>query len=309
MSETHGVRLVVAYDGTDFAGWQEQPEQRTVQGVLARAVAKMAGADVRVRGASRTDAGVHAVGQVAAFDSPRLIEAHGWRRGLNASLPDDLAVRDATSCAPGYDPRFDAVDKLYRYLVQVGQSRDPLLRARAWYVHPGLYAEKRRSARTAAEALDVETMRVAATKLVGTHDFKAFRGAGDERENTVRTLTRVELVPAYGGDATLLAVEVRGTAFMKNMVRILVGTLVEVGREPLGCHQNLRARVAFARGLGVDRGRGLGGGGHIPLLVTGSATVKAHPLAPACLTRGRRSAKGYGKTRILSTERAGNRFP
>jgi tRNA pseudouridine38-40 synthase len=230
MSEAHGVRLVVAYDGTDFAGWQEQPEQRTVQGVLARAVATMAGAEVRVRGASRTDAGVHALGQVAAFDSPRFIDPHGWQRGLNSALPDDVSVKAAAACAPGYEPRFDAVDKLYRYLVQVGQSRDPLMRARAWYLHPGLYAEKRRGAHTAEEALDLFTMREAALRLVGTHDFAAFRGAGDDRENTTRTLSEVELVPRFGGDATLLAIEVRGTAFMKNMVRILAGTLVEVGR-------------------------------------------------------------------------------
>ncbi len=229
----HGVRLLVAYDGTDFGGWQAQPNARTVQGELAQAVQRMTVHPVTVRGASRTDAGVHAMGQVAAFDSEKEIAPKSWSRGLNKYLPDDIAVFGAETVPEGYDPRFDAVDKLYRYVIQVGAAHDPLSRRRAWYVHPGLLTPARRRAERAQDAFDMALLEGAAAALVGTHDFRAFQAADDEREETVRTLTRVDLVPGWASDPRLLAVEVRGTAFLKNMVRILVGTLVEVGRERL----------------------------------------------------------------------------
>jgi tRNA pseudouridine38-40 synthase len=194
-----------------------------VQETLAEAIATMAGAPVEVRGASRTDAGVHALGQLAAFDTARDIPPDGWVKGLNAALPPDVAVRDATPCEPGYEPRFDAKDKLYRYVLYVGRTRDPLLRHRAWYVKPSLLPPPSR-------VLDLDAMRRAASALVGTHDFRAFRAADDERESTERTLVSVELVPGWAGDARQLAIEVRGTAFMKQMVRIITGTLVEIGR-------------------------------------------------------------------------------
>src|SRR5688572_25804129 len=124
-----GVRLVVAYDGTDFHGFQLQaPGLRSVQGVLEEAAERMAGQPVRIRGAGRTDAGVHALGQVVAFDSARAVSDRGWMLGLNTYLPDDVRVQRADACAPGYNPRFDAVAKHYRYLVQVGEAKDPTLR-------------------------------------------------------------------------------------------------------------------------------------------------------------------------------------
>ncbi len=227
----HGVRLVVAYDGTDFGGWQSQPNARTVQAELADAVQRMTVHPVTVRGASRTDAGVHAHGQVAAFDSEKDIDPEGWRKGLNKYLPPDIAVRRAEKVDEGYDPRFDAIDKLYRYVVQVDRSRDPLNRRRAWHVHPGLLAPGHRRAERVEDAFELSVLREAAAALVGTHDFRAFQAADDAREETTRSLSRVELIADWGGDPRLLAVEVRGNAFLKNMVRILVGTLVEIGRE------------------------------------------------------------------------------
>lgn len=211
------MRLIVAYDGSRFHGFQAQPGQRTVQGTLESSIASMAGHPVSARGAGRTDAGVHALGQVVAFDSDRLIAEVGWRRGLNTRLPDDLRVQDARACAVGYTPRFDAVGKTYRYVVQLGELQNPLLRHQVW--HLAKHAD-----------LDLTAMRTAASLLVGTHDYRAFRAADDQRENTTRTLWSIELIEGFAGDPSLLAVEVRGTAFMKNMVRILVGTLVDVGR-------------------------------------------------------------------------------
>lgn len=226
----HGVRLLLAYDGTAFAGWQYQPELRTVQGEVARAAARMTTHPVAIRGASRTDAGVHAEMQAAAFDSERLIAPDGWRKGLNKYLPEDISVRRADVVAEGYDPRYDAVNKLYRYVIEVGPARNPLRRHRAWHVHPGLLAAGHRMAETAVDAFDVEVMAEAAQAFVGTHDFRAFRAASDPRERTTRTLSQVEVIPAWANDPRLLAIEVRGTAFLKNMVRIIAGTLVEVGR-------------------------------------------------------------------------------
>lgn len=207
--------LVVAYDGTDFHGFQRQPGQRTVQGELERAASEMAGHPVSVRGAGRTDAGVHALGQVVAFDSARLISERGWMLGLNTKLPDDIRVQHARACAPGYHPRFDSVGKRYRYLLQLGEAKNPLLRHRAWQL--GKWR------------LDVARMREAARALIGTHDFRAFRAADDERENTVRSLWAIEITEGFGGDRSLIALEFHGNAFMKNMVRILTGTLVDVG--------------------------------------------------------------------------------
>lgn len=223
MTERPAILLTVAYDGTAFSGWARQPGQRTVQGTLEEAIASMNGAPVDVRGASRTDAGVHAMGQRAAFDPARDIPEHGWLLGLNSALPDDVSVRAVSSVATGYTPRFDTVDKHYRYLVLCDEVRDPLLRQRAWHLGP------RELGRHRPRALDVEAMRRAAASLVGTHDFRAFRSADDDRDNTVRTLISIDVTPGHGGDARLVALDFVGTAFMKNMVRILSGTLVEVG--------------------------------------------------------------------------------
>ena len=217
----NGVRLVLRYDGTLFAGYQEQPGQRTVQGVVQEAIERIAGHAVKIRGASRTDAGVHAEGQVVAFDTTRELTEERWGLALNRYLPEDVAVREVVSCAVGYAPRFDSVHKTYRYLLHVGPLRDPLTRTRAW--HLGRQVRSRRA------PLDLPTMRDAAQRLLGTHDFRAFRAADDEREMTVRTVHALDVIDRYEGEGELIAIVVNGSAFMKNMVRILTGTLVEVG--------------------------------------------------------------------------------
>jgi tRNA pseudouridine38-40 synthase len=231
LDEPTGIRLIVAYDGAGFAGFQQQPRQRTVQGVLGEAIARMDGGEVEVRFASRTDAGVHAVGQIVAFDPTRGIEPYGWMRGLNGELPDDVAVRSAERCPRGYAPRFDATHKHYRYLVQVGAARDPLMRRSAWYLHPGMVPIARsRGNDDVRRWLDLAAMTEAAEALTGTHDFASFQAANDPREDTVRTMSAITCSPAWHDRPDLLALDVHGTAFLKNMVRILAGTLVEVGR-------------------------------------------------------------------------------
>ena len=234
---TGGVRLTVAYDGTAFCGWQAQPGQRSVQATLAAAISAVTGeTPPLVRGASRTDAGVHALGQAVAFDTACRIPAYGWCAGLGGALPGDVSVVDATACVPGYDPRFDAVDKTYRYLVKAGSMRDPLMRHRAFFLGPPRArpgADRRAVAPDVASWLDLEAMKEAAAHLVGKHDFVAFRSSLDDRQNTVRTLFAIDLIPAFAGDPSLLAIEVHGNAFLRNMVRILAGTLIDVGRHRL----------------------------------------------------------------------------
>jgi tRNA pseudouridine38-40 synthase len=227
----HGVRLTLAYDGTDFHGWQLQPGVRTVQGALEQALARMGAAHGRVKGCSRTDAGVHAEAQVVAFATDRPIPPHGWTLRLNSLLPRDVAVRETSPCAPGYDPRFDSLGKTYRYTMYGGPTRDPLRARRSWWLPPSLARRDRREHGPSIETfLDLDAMAAAAEHLLGTHDFAAFRAANDGRENTVRTMRAIRFLPGYAGYPDALAIEVEGNAFMKNMVRILVGTLVDVGR-------------------------------------------------------------------------------
>ena len=234
----YGVRLTIAYDGTDFHGWQWQDGYRTVQGEIERGIEAMGLTASRVRGCSRTDAGVHAEGQVISFATKNKLPDDGWIIGLNGVLADDVVVKAAKSCHRLYNPRFDAQKKLYRYLVQVGNTADPMLRRRAWQYgprlarrdlsegNPGLSRKER-----VAVFLDVDAMREAAAHLVGRHDFQAFRAYDDGREHTERTLHRVEIIEGFEGRLDLMAIEIEGDGFMKNMVRILAGTLTDVGRQ------------------------------------------------------------------------------
>ncbi|MEM9191332.1 MAG: tRNA pseudouridine(38-40) synthase TruA [Myxococcota bacterium] len=231
MAERYAVRLVVAYDGTDFCGWQRQPGVRTVQGVLEEAIATMSGSPAKTRGVSRTDSGVHAYDQRVAFDTERPIGEYGWQQGLNQHLPDDVRVRAVRFDEPGYDPRHHARGKLYRYLTQVGYARDPLLRHRACYLGASHRTPGPRVRPETIDAwLDVDAMRVAARALTGTHDFGAFQASNDERTDRVRTVHRIDVMPDFSGRTDVLAIEVEGDGFLKNMVRILAGTLLDVGR-------------------------------------------------------------------------------
>ena len=227
-----GVLLRLAYEGSAFAGWQDQPGQRTAQGLLKEALGQIHGRETAVWGASRTDAGVHALAQLASFDSPFDWPGAAWLACLNRRLPEDIAVHAASPCAAGYNPRFDARAKRYRYLVKVGRMRDPLYRDRAWQPGP-VYRRQGRRVRELGERVeewfDIEAMQRACTYLLGRHDFAAFQGRGDYRTQTYRTLFELRLYVGYASDPGLLAIEVLGDAFLKNMVRILAGTLIEVG--------------------------------------------------------------------------------
>lgn len=227
-----GIRLVVAYDGGDFSGWQTQAGLRCVQSTLAEAIERIACHPVTVKGASRTDAGVHALGQVACFATNRELSTRRWAFAINRYLPPDVAVQAAEECDVNYEPRFDARNKTYLYLVHLGPLREPLVRDRAWHLGRQLRHDYPRwdDLSDPVHEIDLPRMREAAQVLVGTHDFQAFRQAGDTRDDTIRTMLRIDVVEQHAGHPDLLGIEVQGTAFMKNMVRILAGTLVEVGR-------------------------------------------------------------------------------
>jgi tRNA pseudouridine38-40 synthase len=207
-----GVLLQVAYDGTGFHGWASQPGSRTVEDTLRGAVLALDPRVGKLRGCSRTDAGVHAEAQMVAFDGERDIPPRGWVLGLNQHLPDDVAVRAARTVAAGWSPRFASRGKRYRYRVLVDVVRDPRWRTRAWRL----------------PVLDLALMEQEGRAAVGTHDFAGFRSAGDERAVTVRNLTRVAIEPE--ADPRVVGVVVEGSAFLYNMVRILVGTMADVAR-------------------------------------------------------------------------------
>ena len=209
------LRAVVSYDGTDFHGWQRQPGQRTVQGCLEDAIHELLGERVVVRGAGRTDSGVHADGQVASLALASRIPPHGLLRGLNSLLPADVALVDVVEAAPGFDARFSARGKVYRYTVWNHMVRSPRHARNTWHVR---------------RTLDMAAIRDAAAALVGEHDFRAFRAADCERLTTRRILRSFEV----DRQGAVLTFDVEATAFLKNMVRILVGTLVDVGRGVIG---------------------------------------------------------------------------
>ncbi len=209
------VRLTLEYDGTRYVGWQVQPNGPSVQAEVERALAVLHHAPRRVTAAGRTDAGVHAIGQVASFAEPAPLPIAAYVKGMNALLPPDVAVRDAAVEPDGFDARRSARGKRYRYRIRNAETRSPLARLRAWEIF---------------RPLDVAAMRAAAAPLVGRHDFAAFQAADCAARHAVREVRRLDLCEeASPGGAREIAVVVEATAFVKHMVRNIVGTLVEVG--------------------------------------------------------------------------------
>ena len=220
------IRLSIEYDGTAYQGWQVQPEAPTVQAALERALATALRERVRVRGAGRTDAGVHACGQVAAVRVTRVpSDLSRLQKSLNALTPDDIAIREIALVDDGFDPRRDARSRVYEYRILNAPAPSPFWRRYAWHV---------------PEPLLTDAMNAAAAALVGEHDFAAFRGADAE---PVRSTVRRVLESRLERTDALLVYRIEATAFLKHMVRNIVGTLVEVGRElrPPGAMRELLA--------------------------------------------------------------------
>jgi tRNA pseudouridine38-40 synthase len=230
------VLLTVAYDGGPFAGYALQPTARTVAGELLGAVRALDPKASTLRGTSRTDSGVHARGQLVAFDPSVEIPMRGWVLGLAQHLPSEIAVVGAAAVEPGFEPRRHVISKTYRYSLLESPVRDPFLEGRVWRV---------------SERLNQMRMAEAASHIVGEHDFAAFRGAADERDETVRRLFRVELRRART-DERILEILVQGDRFLYRMVRIIAGTLVDVGRGRLATNATANALASKSRkDLGV----------------------------------------------------------
>lgn len=208
-------RLTIAYDGANYAGWQMQKTGVGVQEKVEEAVRRLFPSASRLHASSRTDTGVHALGMVAHLDLPRgefNMPVPKLRLALNAFLPPDIRIVDARRCSATFHARFDATGKEYRYRVWNHRSMNPLLRHQAWHV---------------PQPLDHESMRSAASLLVGRHDFKSFAGTRNyEMKSTVRTLTRCEI----RRQGSLLTFVIEGDGFLYKMCRGIAGTLVQVGR-------------------------------------------------------------------------------
>ncbi|MFD0051593.1 tRNA pseudouridine(38-40) synthase TruA [Actinomycetes bacterium NPDC127524] len=204
-------KAVVSYDGTHFAGYQVQPSKRTVQSEIEQALRKMhKGQEVKITASGRTDAGVHARGQVVHYDSPYEFPEVNWIKALNALLPDDIAILQLQPAPADFHARFDAKGKEYRYMISRSSPRDPF---RRHYAHHYPYP------------LDESLMKEAMAYLKGTHDFTSFCSAKTEVSDKVRTIHEIGL----NNEGDTLVFSFRGNGFLYNMVRILSGTILEAG--------------------------------------------------------------------------------
>ncbi len=204
------IKLTIQYDGFDYHGWQIQPGFKTIQGALSEAVSELVGRKITVHGASRTDAGVSALGQVAVFEVDSPIPTENFANAINDRLFPDIVVLSAEEAPTNFDVIGMAKSKLYRYTICTGKNRPVLQIRHCWHL---------------AAMLDIKAMDEAAHLFVGKKDFKSFASAADKRESTVRTIFRCDVK----GDESWCYIDVEGDGFLYNMVRNIAGTLVEVG--------------------------------------------------------------------------------
>ena len=207
------LKLTLAYDGTAFVGWQRQAEGVSIQGLVEDALAAFEGSVVTLHGAGRTDAGVHALAQVASATLTAAHETDAIQRGLNAVLPAAVRVLNVEEVDPPFHARFDAKRKVYEYRVANAPFVSPFLAPHAWHV---------------PQPLDLEAMRRAAGELSGRHDFAAFQGSGTVVRDSIRTLSPIEWAGRPAPDATIV-VTLTADGFLRHMVRNIVGTLVDIG--------------------------------------------------------------------------------
>jgi tRNA pseudouridine38-40 synthase len=208
---TRKIKLIVQYDGFDYCGWQIQPGERTVQGELSRAVSELVDWKITVHGASRTDAGVSALGQSAVFEVVDCrIPTENFQKAINDRLPDDIVVTEVTDADDKFDVIGGVTSKLYRYTIYTGKIRPVFDVRHCWHI---------------PSKLDVDAMNTAAQFLVGKHDFKSFASAKDNRQSSIRTIFRCDVTSRD----EWIYIDVEGDGFLYNMVRNIVGSLVEVG--------------------------------------------------------------------------------
>lgn len=205
------IRTVIEYRGTNYVGWQRQPNGLSVQEAIEQALLKTTGAPTRLHGSGRTDSGVHARAQAAHFDTEARMPADKFAIALNMHLPDDIRILYSEEAPPEFHARFSAKEKSYRYAVQRGPHARVFSRETSLHVHV---------------PLDVEKMNAAASEVIGEHDFRAFKSSGVEMDNTVRRI----MASRWTEDCDMLYYDVTGSGFLYNMVRILAGTMLEIGK-------------------------------------------------------------------------------
>ncbi len=210
------VKLIIAYDGTAYHGWQIQSNARTIEGVVTEALTSLLGTAPELIGASRTDAGVHALGNVAVFDTDAAMPAQKFAPALNQRLPEDIRVLSSEEVAPDFHPRHCESIKTYEYHIYNAKMSNPMKRLYSHFSYT---------------PFDIELMREAANYLVGEHDFASFCAAGSTAETTIREITEIEIIETRDAFAASreIIIRVRGKGFLYNMVRIIAGTLMEVG--------------------------------------------------------------------------------
>ncbi|MDD6192715.1 MAG: tRNA pseudouridine(38-40) synthase TruA [Lachnospiraceae bacterium] len=204
------VKLVVAYEGTNYCGWQVQPNGITIEEVLNQHLSRLLGEDIKVTGASRTDAGVHSMGNVAVFDTNTRMPAEKISYALNQGLPEDIVVQDSCQVPEDFHPRFSKSVKTYEYKILNRRFRLPLERNTSYFYH---------------YPLDVAKMQQAAAYLVGEHDFTSFSSVHAQTNTFVRTIYSLDV----SKDGDMISVRITGNGFLYNMVRIIAGTLIQVG--------------------------------------------------------------------------------
>jgi tRNA pseudouridine38-40 synthase len=224
-------RLLIEYDGSEFHGWQKQKDDRTVQGEIESALFTMTGQKIVINGSGRTDAGVHAYGQVANFKSDAGFDPDVFLKGLNSLLPEDVVIRECQEADMAFHARYDAQRKTYRYHIWNQAVPAAVMRQYVWFVR---------------KKLNVNAMKTAARSLVGSHDFKSFEGTGSPRSSTVRRVFKAELNHAH---ETTILFEIEADGFLRFMVRNIVGTLVDVGHGKLTPHVFKRILLAKNRDL------------------------------------------------------------
>lgn len=206
------VRIVVAYDGTNYCGWQIQPNGITVEEVLNKKISALTGEDIHIIGASRTDSGVHAMGNVAVFDTESRIPAERMAYALNQKLPDDIVIVSSDEVDTSWHPRYqNEITKTYEYHIYNAKTPNPMKRFHSSFV---------------SFDLDVEKMREGAEYLIGEHDFVSFCNVRTNVEDTVRTIYDIEILQ----NGPEITIRIKGNGFLYNMVRIIAGTLIRVGR-------------------------------------------------------------------------------
>lgn len=238
------VKLVVAYDGTAYHGWQIQKNGNTIEAELNRHLSVLLKEEIKVIGASRTDSGVHALCNVAVFDTNTRMPAEKISYALNQRLPEDIRIQSSCQTADDFHPRKCRSRKTYQYQIYRGEFPMPIMRLYSHFMYV---------------PLNVEWMREAAVYLEGTHDFKSFCSIDSQAESTVRTIYKIEIIE----DGPLLKIQISGNGFLYNMVRILAGTLAEFGREKYppeymkeileGCDRQLAGPTMPAKGLMLIR--------------------------------------------------------